>query len=410
MVIFASGTFGSEYILASGDTVEINIAGPIGVSHKSVVDIDGEISLPLSSSVKAKGLSLSDLRNNVKAQLTTRTFRKHSADGSEMLLVPDAEEISVDVVEYRPIYIIGDVAKPGQQTYRPGMTALQAITLAAGYDVLRLRMENPYLLAADLRGSHERLIAEISQLEAKAARLRAQKSTSANIDFQNTISSPLLRGSTEQLVNLEREQFDIETSGFKKEQESLEKELQLTGNRIAALTKQQERQEAGIAEQESDLTRLRGLAERALVTTPRFLEAQRLLSLSSERFFQTVAETERVKVEREAQSRQQRKLHAQRGLALTKELEDCVQRIFDVKAQLRATDEKLIYTGVLQSQLTGTVRPRISVIRSETNGSGAILVDENFELRPGDVLSIELKIGERVSKVSNYDGIARGRD
>ena len=36
-------------------------------------------------------------------------------------------ETSVQIVEYRPVYILGDVERPGEYPYRPGLTALQAL-------------------------------------------------------------------------------------------------------------------------------------------------------------------------------------------------------------------------------------------------------------------------------------------
>jgi polysaccharide export outer membrane protein len=57
----------------------------------------------------------------------------------------DPDEIAV-VVVYRPVIVDGDVAKPGEQAFRPSMTVREAIALSGGYDALRVGHA-----AADLR-------------------------------------------------------------------------------------------------------------------------------------------------------------------------------------------------------------------------------------------------------------------
>ena len=49
------------------------------------------------------------------------------------------------VAEYRPVYVNGDVSKPGEYPYRPTTTARQVVALAGGYDIMHIRMNNPYL-------------------------------------------------------------------------------------------------------------------------------------------------------------------------------------------------------------------------------------------------------------------------
>ena len=49
------------------------------------------------------------------------------------------------MAEYRPVYINGDVSKPGEYPYRPATTARQLVAVAGGYDIMRIRMNNPYL-------------------------------------------------------------------------------------------------------------------------------------------------------------------------------------------------------------------------------------------------------------------------
>lgn len=41
--------------------------------------------------------------------------------------------VSVEVLAYRPVFVLGEVAKPGQYPYQPGMSALTAVAIAGGF-------------------------------------------------------------------------------------------------------------------------------------------------------------------------------------------------------------------------------------------------------------------------------------
>ena len=41
--------------------------------------------------------------------------------------------VSVEVATYRPIYVLGEVNKPGQYPYQPGMTVVSAAAVAGGF-------------------------------------------------------------------------------------------------------------------------------------------------------------------------------------------------------------------------------------------------------------------------------------
>src|SRR5947209_8453467 len=141
-VLLAPISARAEYRLAPGDVLEIGAVGAPDLRHRATIDVDGRASLLLLGNVKVAGLTLAELREQLKSQLSTKTFRARETDsrgrslassGSDVVTI-SPEEVIVEVVEYRPIYLNGDVAKPGAQPYRPGMTVRQAIALAGGYD------------------------------------------------------------------------------------------------------------------------------------------------------------------------------------------------------------------------------------------------------------------------------------
>jgi len=101
------------YRLGSGDKVHIAVFGQPDLNGDFAVDGGGSVQLPLIGTVKAAGLTVAEFQKQVISKY---------ADG--YLVNPNVE---VDVVSYRPFYIIGEVRTPGQYQYVNGMSALNAV-------------------------------------------------------------------------------------------------------------------------------------------------------------------------------------------------------------------------------------------------------------------------------------------
>jgi polysaccharide export outer membrane protein len=107
------------YTLASGDKVKVIVFRHEDLSGEFTLDGAGNFAMPLVGEIQAYGLTTRELEERIKAKLK---------DG--YLVDP---QVSVEVTNYRPFYILGEVNRPGQYEYVNGMTALQAVTIAGGY-------------------------------------------------------------------------------------------------------------------------------------------------------------------------------------------------------------------------------------------------------------------------------------
>jgi polysaccharide export outer membrane protein len=108
-----------EYRLGPGDRLSVVVFGQDDLSGELAVDGQGRISLPLIGQVRARNRTVNELQ-----QIVTDLFSK------DYLIDP---RISIEVTNYRPFYIYGQVNKPGSYPYVSGMTVRQAIALAGGY-------------------------------------------------------------------------------------------------------------------------------------------------------------------------------------------------------------------------------------------------------------------------------------
>jgi len=107
------------YRLGPRDKVRVIVFEEADLSGEFVVDDTGFVRLPLIGQVEAVGRSVHQLEEDVATRLASEYLRN--------------PRVSIEVVSYRPFYIIGEVNKPGEYPYVAGMQVLNAIALAGGY-------------------------------------------------------------------------------------------------------------------------------------------------------------------------------------------------------------------------------------------------------------------------------------
>jgi polysaccharide biosynthesis/export protein len=108
-----------EYTLDSGDRLRVVVFGQEGLTNAYLVDAAGLIDMPLIGQVMARGATTIDLAHRIAAKLRNGFIRE--------------PHVAVEVVAYRPFFILGEVTAPGQYPYVPRMTAETAVAIAGGY-------------------------------------------------------------------------------------------------------------------------------------------------------------------------------------------------------------------------------------------------------------------------------------
>jgi polysaccharide export outer membrane protein len=382
----------SEYRLQSGDALEIGISSNPEFRQRATVGIDGELTLPFFGPVHVDGLLASEVREKIKDVLSRTPVRRRTLDGRDALTNVEAKEISVEIVHV-PVYISGDVSKPGEYAFRPGMTVLQAVALAGGYDLVRFRTSNPFLDSADQKAEYETLSIELMRLRTAMTRIQAELDGKSELRVGASAADVPARTASE-ITRWETEQLGASVAGFQKEKVHLERELEQTQLQIAQLNRQQEVQQKSLQDASSDLVRVRGLAEKGFTPITRVEEERRFVTQVSDRLFQAGAELALVqRTSEDLKLRLDTVVH-QRQLALLKEAEESQVRMAAAQSRLEAAMEKLLYTGIIKSQLRGSGgEPDITVVRKANGNRVTSAENENTELLPGDVVLITLKLG-----------------
>ena len=114
----ASNVAPNGYTLGAGDNLRIDVFGDESMSGERRIAGDGTLTLPLIGRVEAAGLTTHELKEKLESQLT------------EYMRDP---RVNVQMLTYRPVYIVGEVKKPGSYSYVDGMTVLNAVAIAGGF-------------------------------------------------------------------------------------------------------------------------------------------------------------------------------------------------------------------------------------------------------------------------------------
>jgi polysaccharide biosynthesis/export protein len=394
----------ADYHINPGDVLEFLPVRAPELRTKVSVDADGMIALPLIGDVDAGGRSIAEVRAKVQDLMANRVYRRRTEDGREIPIVLSPDEISVSIAEYRPVYLNGDVSKPGEQTYRPGLTVRQAVAIAGGYDTVRLRMNNPFLEQADLLSQYNSLWAQMEKETAVYVRLQAERDNKMSLEFVGPIKASLSSEAGSEIADLEKERFTARNAMRDGQEHYLDEAIRKEDNRVSALAEQKKKADEGDALDAQELARLQDYLKRGLTTTARVLDAKRatLRSRSAENV-DLQAQVERV---RDELANKQEMLDHERKIGIVNDLEEAQVKLAGLHSQVEAVKEKLAYVGMVRSQLTNGAgaRPDIAIVRKTYNGVERMKGDEESEVLPGDVVEIALKIPEPIGSPVGYRG------
>ncbi len=390
----ASAQTDGDYLLDTMDRLHIRIAewqsaeGALRdwstLNGEYTVGPSGAVSMPFVGQLPARGKTVGELATAIGDQLQQR------------LGLSDRPEASVEIAEFRPIFIAGDVQTPGKYPYGPQLTVLKALSLAGGLrrsDAGGLGGARDFLNA---QGNHGVLIAQRNGLLARRARLIAEAEGKDEIDFPDELrkseagrklinDETALKAARERRLRLQLDGHDDLKKLLSSEIESLQQKI-ATQNRQLELLR-------------TELKSIGNLQEKGLVVN------QRILSLE-----QSNAELEGKILDMETAS-----LRAKQDIAKTTQDETSLQneRATEIardrqqtEADLQELDMKMqMYSGLMMEALERApaaaanaqdgAEPmvRFRITRTDADGQSVETeAKENTAVLPGDVVKVEVAV------------------
>ncbi len=394
----------ADYLVRAEDKLRIKIFQFPELAGEYTVSTKGTILIPPIGEISVAGSTAIDISSQVSQGFITAG-------------ISDKPGATVEVLQSRPIYVVGDVQKPGEYPFRPGATALHAISLAGGW----FRMNEPGLLRLDreaitIRGDLRRLAKRYYQLAAQRARLNAELALRTDITF----SADLTRKAQEdpgvaELLNEERSFLNINIDQLTKQIDSLTETRKLYEQEIGAVTRQIRASQAQWKSVETELNDVKALVGRGLTTNTRRMTLERFLSQieMTEQGYQTLILRARQNISQTEQKIFD--LKSERDKKLTADLQRTQQDLEDVAMKVETSQGLMQEVQFVRPSLTSgfseTVEGRsITIGRVEDGKSVTIEAEENTELYPGDVVKVEkgvIPMGVATGDMPESDQIKR---
>jgi protein involved in polysaccharide export with SLBB domain len=370
-----------DYKLGISDKVKIKVQEWPDLAGEYTVNPDGVVSLPLVGNINVVGVSLNDLAREISDRLQQRSA------GAERAWT------AVEIAQYRPFAILGDVQKPGQYPYRPGLTVLEAISIAGGYyrpDGL-LRLGRDVALAT---GDINTQKARLNRLIAHEARL------SAALDGREDIPLPpelvklkddpavsAIMKNEQAVLALANEMKRTERVAFETVRALYQNEIGSLRGQVEALS--QEKESIG-----TQLNQLRAMAAKGLALSPTMFALERSFAQVSNE--QMSAETAIVKANENIALAEQRmnQLQQERDHINSKDLQQIRDELAEAHAKIGAAtlllDEAQIDAPAEARQRLSTdgERPHFIILRRDGDAIKQVVADETTFVAPDDVIRI----------------------
>jgi polysaccharide export outer membrane protein len=394
ILAFASaGTALAEFRLSPGDTVEVVVTAGGEQRYRASIQADGSITLPVAGSVVIEGLTPAEFQARMEALLPTKIFRYRTPDGREQSLLVKPADITTSVVEYRPVYISGDILTPGQQAYRPLMTVRQVVAVAGGYSMLRSRAALAGADPVELRREYETVSIEYAKEFFHAARVRAELEDKKTLEQQLQREVSVAGTVISAIVDSEAKLLQAGQADVSAEQVFLEDSIKKSDEQLGVLKEQEEGEAKGVESDAQELDRALKLFGSGTLVGPRVTEARRAQLLSSTRHLQTMVEVMRLQRVQDEQRRQLVRIDAQRKMKLQAEFNDANVRLAESRARLQAARQRLQPLGAAGPVPMGedNFRPDVVVVRKVGQKWARLAAAEDFDVEPGDVIEVALR-------------------
>lgn len=376
----------SDYSVRANDKLKIKIFQYPELSGEYTVRANGTISIAPVGDIPVDGLSAKEIAN----QISDRFVRAG---------ISDKPGTSVEILETRPVYVLGDVQKPGEYQFRPGMTVLQVVSLAGGW----LRFNDPGLMRLDrdsinITGEMRNLTRRYYELTARRARLNAEIVMRTEAQFpQELVMRSQNDTGLRQLIDEERSLLSIHVDALKTQIDSLQQNRSLYEREIEAIMRQIQANKRQIASVEQELVEVRGLVKRGLTTISRLANLERMQAQleMNEQGFQTLILRSRQNITQADQRIFD--LKSERNASLTAEVQKVRMDLDDVSVRFETNRNLLVEAKMTVPTLVGNsdgpVEARsLTVVRMDDGKALTIEAQEHTELLPGDVLRVQRSI------------------
>jgi len=387
-----AAAFAEEYRLGVMDKLRIRVAewqtaeGAIrdwsAVSGDYSIGADGALSLPFIGTLPADG--------RTTAELAAEIGRKMQV----LFGLKDLPSASVEIAEYRPVYLAGEVQTPGAYPYAPGLTVLKAVSLGGGLK----RADPGQRFARDfLRSEGEAAVqlAERNRLLIRRARIAAEMGAAKDIVMPKELGDS---DEARAILESEKALMASREKRLRLQLTALADLKSLLTNEIDALGKKSETQTRQLELVQGDLTKVDSLAEKGLAISSRRLALEQRAADLQAALLDIDTASLKAKQDINKASQDETNLQNDWDAQLAQEMQNTEQELDTLTLKL-GTSRDLMSEAMLQSADAVTLKGGASaanigysILRTVKGKAEQIRATETTPILPGDVVKVDLSL------------------
>ncbi len=391
---FALPAVAAEYLLGPQDKVRLKvyewrasrdvIFEWTALNDDFVVGADGTLFLPFVGQIHAQGTAPGDLARAIGDRLMQQMGLGREPD------------VAVEIVQYRPFYIVGYVTQSGEFPYRPGLTVLQALGIAGG---LRTREDDiPRLEREVIAGQGDVGLLALSSVSllARKARLEAELADSNDIAFPTELKDRASNATVAVAMEQERRIFAVRKEAMTTQLRSLSELRDFLEKELDSLQQQLTFRDKQIELIQKELAGVSALVQKGLAVAPRELNLEGTVAqMQGDRL---AAETSLLRVRQEISKTDIEilNLNNQHANEIADALRETQSRLNEVVSKADTAAQLLHETAVTAPALLAlkeraeSAKPIFKIVRTTGNGSEELTAEETTPIEPGDTVKIEI--------------------
>jgi exopolysaccharide production protein ExoF len=359
-------------------TAEGSVRDWSSISGDYTVGPSGNISLPFIGELEATGKTTADIASEIGEGL------------QQKFALSDKPEASVELAEFRPLFVSGDVQTPGKYPYNPGLTVLQAVSVAGGIrraSDLGQRFERDFINA---RGNYDVLVKQRDGLVAKHARLMAEAAGKTEIgEIEALKNSP----DRDTLIEDETSFMIARKKRHEEQLKAIDDLKNLLQSEISSLEKKIASQDRQAELSRKELASIGNLADRGLVVNQRVLSIERSISELEGKVLDMETASLRAKQDISKATQDASNLISERTTGIAQERQQSEAEIAQLNlkiAMYRDLMGEVVAKAPEAAANSATSQPNVnySIVRTKDGKPSEIQADENTPVLPGDVVKI----------------------
>ncbi|RVC64649.1 sugar ABC transporter substrate-binding protein [Mesorhizobium sp. M4B.F.Ca.ET.088.02.2.1] len=387
-------TMAAEYLLGPQDKVRLKvyewrasrdvICEWTALNDEFVVGADGTLFLPFVGQIRAQGTAPGDLARAIGDRLMQQMGLGRQPD------------VAVEIVQYRPFYIVGYVTQSGEFPYRPGLTVLQALGIAGG---LRTREDDiPRLEREVIAGQGDVGLLALSSVSllARKARLESEQAGSDDVTFPAELKDRASNATVAMAMEQERRIFAVRKDSLTTQLRSLRELREFLEKELDSLTQQLTFHDKQIELVQKELAGVSTLVQKGLAVAPRELSLEGTVAqMQGDRL---AAETSLLRVRQEISKTDIEILNLGNRNAneVAEALRETQSQLNEVTSKADTAAQLLHETAVTAPALLALkeraerAKPIFKIVRTTASGSEELTVEETTPIEPGDTVKIEI--------------------